>query len=270
MNQHHQISVSFVYLFFCAECSDSAHIYGFGFISEKPEFGSIELHQIGALMNSEIEYLNCSALRHDVIRMYNVKVLTMENPCSINASLVIMVNSQFPSSQQAFNINGKVIKLINNVFTGTEQDHYIVGDHVLLANNKYEGQIQIHEVAGSEIFVISNRFDGNWRVHQYAARRVVLYSNEYYGVHYDFSFPTYYRNTMHNMYSYERLNPTDEYVNLLESLGHINTGFYGPAKNQLPSGSVLEFLEDMISGTKIKRPEESYVIATLRKLTQHL
>lgn len=110
--------------------------------------------------------LKCSELTGEKIVLTDTEFLTVDDPCIILASEVLLENNSFWNFGKVMTIVAKNVTIINNEFRGSQQDHCIVADHIEVRDNKYEGDHQIHEFTGIKILTIRNLYDGNYQVHR--------------------------------------------------------------------------------------------------------
>lgn len=193
--------------------------------------------------------------------------MNAEDPCVLKASVIILDNNEFPAYKHAFNITGKKIIMVNNEFFGPEQNHYVVGDNVFLVNNTYQGDLQIHEVAGYEVAAFHNVYDGQYRVQQYAGTSILVFDNDSKGHSFDVILKENSPNLMYDLYPNVLSNCETGAFNNIRKLTEYSLGKEGPETFDLTPWDVSEFLQNVKSGLKIKRPANASIIQKLEDLT---
>nr|QZB49122.1 EP-like protein [Cotesia vestalis bracovirus] len=219
-----------------------------------------------------ILYLNCSelhkrSLAEDVIQLSHSIIVEADDPCVLQASVIILDNNEFPAYKHAFNITGKKIVMVNNQFTGPEQNHYVVGDNVLLVNNTYQGDLQIHEVAGYEVTAFHNVYDGRYRVQQYAGTSILVFDNDSKGYSFDVILKENSPNLTYDLYPNVLSNCETGAFNNIRQQTEYRLGKLGQETFDLSPMSVSEFLQDVKTGLKIKRPANAPIVKKLEDLT---
>ncbi|AEE09456.1 EP1-like protein [Cotesia vestalis bracovirus] len=201
------------------------------------------------------EHLKCSELTGDKIVLTDTEFLTIDGPCTILASEVLLQNNRFWNFGKVITIVAKNVTIINNEFLGSQQDHCIVADYIEVRDNKYEGNHQIHEFTGIDILTIRNVYDGNFQVHRVMgmiitnvkntigaelwSHKVIPMNNSTFAEH-GFSQPPHYE---------VNVDPLPSFVKQFgNNYGDINN-------NTLSSGSAVERLWKLSSGFGIRAPD---------------
>lgn len=203
----------------------------------------------------------------DVIQLSHSIIVEADDPCVLKASVIILDNNEFPGYKHAFNITGKKIVMVNNKFTGPEQNHYVVGDNVLLVNNTYQGNLQIHEVAGYDVIAFHNVYDGRYRVQRYAGTSILVFDNDSKGYLFDIMLAENPVNLTHDLYPNVLSNyETGAFNNIIQQTEY-RLGKLGSETFDLSPMNVSEFLQDVKTGLKIKRPANAAIVKKLEYLT---